>query len=206
MSSRPVEGLAVFPRQLEARSGPCPDRIDSLIEAASHSAAEPDKSALTSTWAPSVLAGSSSEKLHVEESAVVGQEFEGRSGRTRFEVEAKSLCSPSLLCLHSAWQSHRDRKRHGRPSRRLTLNISRVRKVDQDSRQWHSLVFRRRGDAPHAAARSRSSASASSSALTRNTSLTPPGADNAGRCSRVAVRLKARKDRPGMSSSSTTMR
>jgi len=63
MSSRPVEGLAVFPRQLEARSGPCPDRIDSLIEAASHSAAEPDKSALTSTWAPSVLAGSSSENF-----------------------------------------------------------------------------------------------------------------------------------------------
>src|SRR5208283_1989400 len=61
------------------------------------------------------------------------------------------------------------------------------------------------GDASHAATRSALRA-ASSSGLTRNISLTPPGADSPGRYSMVAVRLKARKDRPGMSSSSTTMR
>ncbi len=40
---------------------------------------------------------------------------------------------------------------------------------------------------------------ASSPGLTRSISPGPPGADNAGTCSIVAIRLKARKDRPGMS-------
>src|SRR5208337_911471 len=61
-------------------------------------------------------------------------------------------------------------------------------------------------DASHAATRSASRAAASSSGLTRNISVGPLGADNAGTYSIVAVRLNARKERPGMSSSSTTTR
>ncbi len=58
MRDCPVGTVAVFSSQLEAPSEPCPDRIDSLLDPARHSAGERGKSPLTSTWAASVAGGS----------------------------------------------------------------------------------------------------------------------------------------------------
>ncbi len=51
MSGCPVETAVVFPRQLLAPSGSCPDRIDSRADPARYSVGDRGESPVTSTWA-----------------------------------------------------------------------------------------------------------------------------------------------------------